>query len=119
MVSTVVLLTGPKAAGRSGVLEFFVSRAAKASKKKTLRYVRFLTTDTAAWQRQPARYSLVTTEQLEELRAKGELIYEAEERSASGLTWSVALTTDQLTAASVEETLVIDGPPALMDSLSK
>jgi hypothetical protein len=119
-ISTVLLLTGPRAAGRAGVREQLLLRGYKSAKTKGLTTVKYLTTDTAAWTRQPDRYKLVTSEELDQLRNEGSLVCEIEERNAAGLTWISALSINQFEASALgNDVYVIDGPPSLLSSLSR
>ena len=117
-----VLLTGPRAAGRSAVRAQFLSRGFQAPKSKVpLKGLKFLTTNTGAWQRNPSRYSLITEEEMNSLRSQGKLVSEFEERSSNGLlTWSAALSFEQLISTSIQgDLLLLDGPPQLLEALSK
>ena len=64
--------------------------------EKKLKICRFLTTDTAAWERFPDRYRLVTETEWVELREAGRLVYEGEEKGLFDSTVPVALTLDDV-----------------------
>ena len=90
------------------------------SKTKVVSGVKYLTSDTAAWQRYPERYSLVPAEELDQLREQGLLVYELEERDSQGKSWTAALSQSILqTNGQKGSVLFIDGPPSLLDTLSR
>lgn len=91
--SVVVLLTGPKAAGRSSLSKSILSDGKFDTK---LRRCKFLTADTATWTQFPERYRLVTLEDLNRLRDQGQIVYEGEDKGLFGVTRQIALTLDDL-----------------------
>jgi hypothetical protein len=116
----VILLTGPKAAGRSGAVSQLLSKGFKTRKTKALTGLKYLTSSTAAWQTQPERYRLVTEEDLESLRSQGRIVFEFEEKNTQGLVWTAALSEEQFESSSEQgDVFILDGPPQLLETLSK
>jgi len=119
---TVVVITGPVAAGRTNLAS---SLLAKSTNKKFLTTCKMLTTDTRCWQESPEKYRLISIEELDDFRRSGQLIYEGEESGMFGRVIKTALTRDDLEAAAVGRNraskplpIVLEGPPALLDALS-
>ena len=121
-LSTVVVITGPRAAGRSSLTSRLLANGKVAGKLQVCRY---LTTDTGAWQRDPTRFKLVTDDELAALRTAGKLLYEGQEKGLFGAFVPVALSADDVTGASEGPTAglptarLVEGPPEVIEALGK
>eukprot|EP01041_Mallomonas_annulata_P006793 gene6793-13755_t len=128
----VVVVSGPRAAGRSGVMNQLVKGALP------LRPVPLLITDKAFYEEQSAlhdtdkktrRYMLVTEEDLQAARDIGDVLYEGEELGLFGQSRRVMVRRSDVFDSEVarkrrvsmgsKDTLVIEGSPELLDALSK
>lgn len=118
-LSPVVFVTGPKAAGRSSL----ALRLKLPGENKEIRFVKFLTTDTVSWRKNPERYQLVGSNELDELRGQGGLIYEGVEKSPFGEATNIALSLRDFAPPTKDApgkvAYLIDGQPDILDSLSK
>ena len=117
-LKNIVFVTGPRAAGRSAVASDLINRK-KTYNSMKLTPLRFLTTDNAAWTKDPARYRLVTIGELNGLRESGLLVYEGLEKGYFGQVTNVAISAVDLKGGEKEETLVLDAQPDLLDQLAK
>ena len=122
-LSTIVVVTGPRAAGRSELTNALLANG-KLTKK--LQVCKYLTTDTATWQKSPGRYTLVTADEMMSLRESGKLVYEGEERGLFGSSSQIALSLDDLSVAVVSSenkkgppARLVEGPPEVIEALSK
>ena len=118
LMTTVVFVTGPRAAGRTTI----APKLGGSLKTKKMKSVKFITTDEKAVIAYPERYRLVSKAQLDLMRENEGLIFEGEEKSAFGSTVVVAVDRMdlQLTALEAEKTaLLIEGPPQVLDALRK
>lgn len=116
-LKTVVLVTGPYAAGRSLITSSLISKD-----NTNVKQLKLLTTDIPAWQKSPEKYELISTEDYEMLRKQNSLIYDGLERKILSSPITVGLTMAGLEGAIVSSSsssLVIDGPPPLLEALSK
>lgn len=126
---TVILITGPAAAGRANLTS---SMLAKSINRKFLTTCKVLTTDTRSWQEYPEKYRLISTEELNNLREAGKLIYESEEGGMFGRITKTALSIDDLNEEVLKSKnsqkkgttgkslpIVLEGPPALLNALSE
>lgn len=114
VLTRVVFVTGPRAAGRLSLSARLGQKTDKLG--KPLRRVRFLTTDNLAAQRNPERYTLVSMEVLEQQRKEGSLAWEGTDKLELGIEVPVALTSSSLEATD-EELLLVDGDPKILDAL--
>lgn len=122
-LSTIVVVTGPRAAGRSDLINSLLTNGKLAKKLQVCKY---LTTDTATWQKSPGRYKLVTADEIVHLRDSGKLIYEGEEKGLFGSSRQIALSIDDLTVAAASPgtkkgpaALLVEGSPEVIEALSK
>lgn len=121
---TVVLITGPRAAGRSKVVQSLLGRPIpnqKGNKYLLYKPVKLITVDTALWQREPGRFRLVTTDEYNNYKARNSLLYEGEVKGLFGQSYTTALCQDDVDESGKGGAvpLVVEGPPAMLDSLSK
>ncbi len=121
---TVVLITGPRAAGRNKVVQSLLGRPIPTQKgNKNLLYkpVKLITVDTALWKREPGRYRLVTPEEYNNYKSRNSLLYEGEVKGLFGQSFTNALCQDDIEESGKGGAvpLIIEGPPAMLDSLSK
>lgn len=110
-----------------------------------IRMCKFLTTDTATWQSNPEYYRLVTVSELDRLREEGMLVYEGEDKGLFGSSRQVALSLEDIRGVSSSggtnsngsnggsssgnnskvggaikvAPCLIDGPPEMLEALSK
>ena len=121
-LTTVVVITGPRAAGRSSLTNRLVKNAKLSGKFQVCKY---LTTDTGAWQRDPMKFKLITDEELVALRDAGKLLYEGKEKGLFGAVVAVALSVDDVTGAAdgptagLPATRLVEGPPEVIEALAK
>jgi hypothetical protein len=114
VLTRVVFVTGPRAAGRLSLSARLGGKTDKLG--KPVKRVRFLTTDNLAAQRNPERYTLVSMETLEQQRQEGSLAWEGTDKLELGMEVPVALTSSSLEATN-EELLLVDGEPKILDAL--
>ena len=121
-LSPVVFVTGPKAAGRSS-LALRLKLPGGGENSKEIRFVKFLTSDTGAWRKNPERYQLVGSNELDEIRGQGGLIYEGVEKSPFGEATNIALSLRDFAPPAKDApgkvVYLVDGQPDILDSLSK
>ena len=88
---------------------------------------KYLTTDTATWQKAPTRFKLMTEEEISDLRNAGKLVYEGEDKGLFGSVIPIALSVDDLLGplfapeSNIKSPSVrlVEGPPEIIDALSK
>ena len=123
-LSTILVITGPRAAGRSLLTNSLLMGGKLAEKLKPCKY---LTTDTATWQKAPTRFKLMTEEEMSSLRNAGKLVYEGEDKGLFGSAIPIAICLDDLLEPlMVPESTnkspmvrLVEGPPEIIDALSK
>jgi hypothetical protein len=112
--STVIFITGPVAAGRSSIAKSI------SISKKTLRRIKYFTTSPIMAAKEPARLSLVSQSEYEEMKAAGEVVYEGEEKALFGDDLQIFLTKGQLKLEREEAkdtVILLEGPPSVLDSI--
>ena len=117
-LKNVVFITGPRAAGRSSIATELINRN-KTYNSMKLSQLKFLTTDTAAWTRDPSRYRLVSVEELSRQRDAGLLVYEGIDKGYFGQYANVAISEPDLAVGGKDSTLLVDAQPDLLDQLAK
>lgn len=94
VLSTVVVICGPQAAGRLSLTASLV-RNGKCDSK--VRLCKVLTTDRAVASYYPEKYRFIDEEALKALRKENKIVYEGDEKSFFGSEISVYLSIDDLT----------------------
>ena len=118
MVTKVLFVTGPRAAGRLGLVSSLGGK--KDSAGRVISRVKFLTTDPIAPQRNPERYISISEKELYDLRRMdGALVYEGVDKTIFGSEVTVALSRASLLARSDGGVRVVDGDPKILDALRK
>jgi hypothetical protein len=114
VLSRVVFITGPRAAGRLKLAPGLVGKVDGMG--MPVRRVRLLTSDNLAAQRRPDRYTYVSSADLDAQRADGLLAWEGSDKLELGGVVRAALDTNTLMAAN-GEVIVVDGEPGILDAL--
>lgn len=94
VLSTVVVICGPQAAGRLSLTSSLVKNGNCNNK---VRICKFLTTDRAVASYNPEKYSFIDEEALKVLRKENKIVYEGDEKSFFGSEIPVYLSIDDLT----------------------
>lgn len=126
-LTTVVLITGPRAAGRSSIATALANnintntKTNQVSKTKNdpLKVCKFLTTNPGLWQTNPTKYKIINIEELEKLKLNSKIVYEGEEKNTFGASAPVYLSIDDITAFGDKSPVLLEGPPAVLEALSK
>ena len=126
-LTTVVLITGPRAAGRSSIATALANNIStntktnQVSKTKSdpLKVCKFLTTNPGLWQTNPTKYRVITIEELEKLKLSSKIVYEGEEKNTFGASAPVYLSIDDITECGDKNPVLLEGPPAVLEALSK
>ena len=94
VLSTVVVICGPQAAGR---LSLTASLVKNGNCENKVRICKFLTTDRAVASYYPEKYRFVDEEGIKALRKENKIVYEGDEKSFFGSEIPVYLSIDDLT----------------------
>ena len=127
VLTTVVFITGPRAAGRSTLAAALANNISKNSKtnqvsktkNEPLKVCKFLTTNPGLWQTNPSKYKIISVEELEKLKLESKIIYEGEEKNTFGASAPVYLTIDDIIVNGDNNPVLLEGPPAVLEALSK
>ena len=116
-LTKVLFVTGPRAAGRLGLVSSLNGR--KDSAGRPVSRVKFLTSDPIAPQRNPEKYAPISETDLDAMRKMDTLVYEGVDKTAFGIEVPVALAASSLRAEAEGGLLVVDGDPKILDALRK
>lgn len=119
----VIFVTGPKAAGHSS-LAARIKFPNSATSNREIKFVKFLTTDPLTWRKNPERFQLIETVELDKLRSEGGLIYEGQEQTAFGEPTNIALALRDfkpslVDAKATKVAYLVDGQTDILESLSR
>lgn len=95
VLSTVVVICGPRAAGRLSLAAKLVKNGRCSDK---VRSIKFLTTDRSVASYSPDKYSFASEDRIAELRKQKKIVYEGDEKSFFGNEIPVYLSIDDLTS---------------------
>ena len=126
-LTTVVFITGPRAAGRTTLATALAknigtnSKTNQVSKTKNepLKVCKFLTTNPGLWQTNPTKYRIVSVEELEQLKLASKIVYEGEEKNTFGASAPVYLSIDDVVENGDKNPVLLEGPPAVLEALKK
>lgn len=116
-LTSVAVITGPRAAGRDSIVSNLLAMDEQGQNSK-YQSVKFLTTDSAQWQTNPRKYSLVDRAELSDLQQSGDIIYEGEEKGSFGTLVPIYLTKNALERPGKDGSIaVLECEPTVLEAL--